>query len=55
MNNYKKFIHISKNFVPAVKIENHLNDTDKLKGYIPTKQSIDIIRNFCINENDPML
>ena len=51
MNNYKDYIYVSKKFVPAVKIENHLNDTNKLGEYIPTKQSIAIIRNFCINRN----
>lgn len=51
MNKYKKFVHISKDFVPAIKVEHHLYDIEKLMSYIPTEKSIDIIRNFCINEN----
>ena len=47
----KDIVSVSKNFVPAVKVEHHINDIEKLKSYIPTEKSIDIIRNFCINEN----
>lgn len=47
----KDIVSVSKKFVPAVKVEHHINDIEKLKNYIPTEKSIDIIRNFCINEN----
>lgn len=51
MSNIKDIVFASKNFVPAVKVEHHINDIGKLANYIPTEKSIDIIRNFCINEN----
>lgn len=51
MMDIKDIVSVSKNFVPAVKVEHHINDIEKLRSYIPTEKSIDIIRNFCINES----
>lgn len=49
--NYSNCFHISKDFIPAIKVEYFMNNIQKLTNYIPTEKSLDIIRNFCINEN----
>jgi energy-coupling factor transporter ATP-binding protein EcfA2 len=51
MHNYIEYLHISKDFIPAVKVEYFMNDVQKLAKYVPNEKSLDVIRNFCINEN----
>ncbi len=43
-------VNVSKGFIPSIKIEYHMANTEMLKNYVPTEKAIDIIRNFCINK-----
>lgn len=47
----KDIVSVPKEFITAVQTEYHINDIEKLRQYIPTDRSINIIRNFCINRN----
>jgi hypothetical protein len=43
---YKKFIKADEGFQYSINIQYDLNKLDKIKGYIPTSSSVDILRNF---------
>lgn len=43
---YKKFIKADEGFQYSINIQYDLNKLDKIKGYIPTSSSVDILRSF---------
>lgn len=43
---YSNFIHVNKGFQTSVNLEYDLNKPEKIKGYIPTEQSVKVLGEF---------
>lgn len=44
--NYNELIQINQGFQTSIHLEFDLNDLHKLESYVPTKQSVEVLRHF---------